>query len=344
MIHTAFLGDIVLASALLRTLRARNPQATIRFITTEIGREVLTPNPWNIEIEVFAKRGQDQGTVALFRRIRALRAWGPQLVLNLHRYFRSSLLALGSGAADRRGFKDAPLAFLQSLTVDRSQFEYESARYLALLGEAKPEELLPELFSDTASESAADALLAELKGAKFLAIAPSSVWATKRWLPERFAAVARKAWRDQGIRSVILGADTDTDRDVAGRVEYYFTHTPGQTKQLEGLPLNLSGKTSLGVMKAVLGRAKALLANDSAPLHMGIARGIPVVGVFGPTTKELGFFPLAPEGQAAAVEVPLYCRPCGQHGHERCPEAHFRCMKELEVGPVWRELARHLCE
>jgi heptosyltransferase-2 len=110
------------------------------------------------------------------------------------------------------------------------------------------------------------------------------------------------------------------------------------------LPLNLAGKTSIGSMKAVLEGAKFVVANDTAPLHVAIAMGVPVVGVFGPTTKEIGFFPNAPEGMASVVEVNgLSCRPCGLHGHHKCPLGHFKCMLELTPEAVMVEVEKFLC-
>jgi heptosyltransferase-2 len=111
-----------------------------------------------------------------------------------------------------------------------------------------------------------------------------------------------------------------------------------------GTVLDLAGKTGLGALKSVLSRAKLVVANDSAPLHVAIAMGVPVVGVFGPTTKALGFFPMAPEGMAATAEVAgLVCRPCGLHGHHACPQGHFRCMLELSPETVLKEAETLLC-
>jgi heptosyltransferase-2 len=60
---------------------------------------------------------------------------------------------------------------------------------------------------------------------------------------------------------------------------------------------------------------------------MGAALGKRVVAIFGPTTVELGFFPFRAHDRI--VEKPLSCRPCSYHGSEKCPEVHFRCMREI---------------
>jgi heptosyltransferase-2 len=103
--------------------------------------------------------------------------------------------------------------------------------------------------------------------------------------------------------------------------------------------------TSLGALKSVLSRARLVVANDSAPLHIAIAMGATVVGIFGPTTKELGFFPKAPPGKSATAELAeLNCRPCGLHGHNACPLGHFRCMLDLKPEAVLKEAESLLCQ
>lgn len=342
VIQTAFLGDIVLASGLLRTLRARHPEARIRFLTTPAGKAVLTPNPWNIELIAYDKRGADSGWKGFTRILRELRAQPIAEAYCLHRYLRSSILARLS-ARRVHGFREAAGAFLYARKVARKHYTFEAERYLALLGKYERDEAVPELFFSEADRVRGEELLAELKGEPFLALAPSSAWATKRWQPEKFAAVARWAWKNFGLRTVVVGGTELADRNVAGQVVYHFVHKPGGQKELTGIPLDLAGKTDLGALKYVLSRAKAVVANDSAPLHIAIAMGRPVVGVFGPTTKELGFFPYGKAGATEVAEIALHCRPCGKHGHNVCPEAHFRCMVDLPATLVQAKLEPFLC-
>jgi heptosyltransferase-2 len=70
-----------------------------------------------------------------------------------------------------------------------------------------------------------------------------------------------------------------------------------------------------------------VITNDTGMLHMTQAVGIPVVAVFGPTTKELGFFPLPTKSKIA--EADIKCRPCTQKGLNSCPKTHFNCMKHV---------------
>ena len=342
VIQTAFLGDIVLATGLLRTLRLRNPEARIVFLTTPVGSELVAKNSWDLELITFDKRGKDSGWAGFRRILAQVRGIGFDEVFSLHRYPRSTLLAFLSGAKRIYGFREALGSFFFTHRVSRADHSFESERNLALLGQHSRDDLIPELFTTKEDEENGDQLLAELDGQPFLALAPSSAWATKRWPVERFAELAHWAWVEKGIRSVILAGPSTEEVNLAGMLVHHFVHISGRLKQLEGIPLNLGGRTSLGSMKRVLARAKAVVANDSAPLHIATAMGKPVVGIYGPTSKDLGFFPLGREGSTEVAEVDLYCRPCGKHGHNVCPEAHFRCMRELSSRIVKGKLERFL--
>jgi heptosyltransferase II len=83
----------------------------------------------------------------------------------------------------------------------------------------------------------------------------------------------------------------------------------------------------------LLGRAKLLVTNDSAPQHLASAMGTPTIAIFGPTVEEFGFGPLAPNSISLGLDA-LACRPCHHHGPPRCPLGHWRCMRELGVDAV----------
>jgi heptosyltransferase-2 len=92
--------------------------------------------------------------------------------------------------------------------------------------------------------------------------------------------------------------------------------------------VDLAGKLSLMGSAALLGKAKMVLTNDTGMLHMAQAMKAPVVAIYGPTTRELGFFPLTENSRVA--EIDISCRPCTQKGLHSCPRKHFRCMKDLK--------------
>jgi heptosyltransferase-2 len=343
VVQTAFLGDIVLTTAFLHSLRALLPKAEIFFVTTPLGVEVLKPNSWDIELIPFDKRRSEKGPRGLLKKIRQLRRLKPELVFSLHRSFRSTILATSLGAETTLGFREAAASFLFTNTVSRKRAEQEGEKNALLLREAFPREEIrenppttePLLFLAKEEEKQAEALFSPFgKETDFVAFAASSVWATKRWPAERFGELALLVWRKYHLRTVIVGGAGAEDRKVSADVVDTFRGLANDG-ELGFAPLDLSGKTNMGTLKAVLAKAKLVVANDSAPLHIATALQVPVVGIFGPTTKSLGFFPHAGDERSAVVEKKsLSCRPCGKHGHKKCPLVHVRCMLEIEPTAV----------
>jgi heptosyltransferase II len=314
-IQTAFIGDIVLTTSFLANLRRLAPNAEICFLTTPVGARVLEGNRLNVQCIPYDKRGADAGVGGFLKIVKKLRGYGPELVFCLHRSLRSSLIAKASGGKVY-AFHDGVGACFLHHQVRRPERVFEAeknhAMLLAWAGEgARNLPLYPVLSLGEAEKDEAEKLLAGF--GPFVALAPSSVWATKRWPAERFAKLAEMLWEKRGLRAVIVGGNEKADLEVGACIEDYFRQKGSNAAR----PLNLIGKTGLGGLKAVLCRATLLVANDTAPLHIGIALGVPVVGVFGPTTRELGFFPLAPKGKSGVAEhAALECRPCGLHGHQ----------------------------
>ena len=151
---------------------------------------------------------------------------------------------------------------------------------------------------------------------------PGSVWPTKRWFPERYAALAARLVKEASATVVLLGGPGD--KALAASVA---------AAAGVGL-LDWTGKTTLPELLALTSKLDLLVTNDSGPMHVAAAHGVPVLAIFGPTTKELGFFPYG-DGHAV-LEADLACRPCGLHGAKECPEGHFLCMKLITVDQAHR--------
>lgn len=342
VIQTAFLGDIVLTSGFLRELRKLCPDSRITLLTTPIGAEVLQPNSWNIDFLVYDKKGKQRGFSALMQKLAEVRARKPDLVFCLHRSVRSGVIARWSGAKEIWGFKEAAARLFYTHKVSRKDSVYEAEKNRRMLekyfqcsgAEISP---YPELFCTDEEKAIAHGLVGDVE---YVVIAPSSVWATKRWPADRFGTLAAKIEKDFGLPLVIVSGADREDRNVVNALEQSYIASGGATSML----VNLAGKTSLGVLKAVLARAKFVICNDSAPLHLAIAVGRPGLAIFGPTVKSQGFFPFVADNTWSVVENKgLDCRPCGEHGHQRCPKTHFRCMLDLPVSMVF-DRVKSLCQ
>jgi heptosyltransferase-2 len=158
---------------------------------------------------------------------------------------------------------------------------------------------------------------------RFVALAPGSIWGTKRWsyYVELAAALERP--------SVILGGGEDVS--LANSI---VASAPGKA-------VSAAGALSLRGSAALIQRAAVLVTNDSAPLHLATAVGTPIVALFGPTVPEFGFGPRRP-GDVALGMADLPCRPCSKHGPQTCPLGHHRCMRDLSVETVRKAVAAML--
>jgi len=188
---------------------------------------------------------------------------------------------------------------------------------LALADEA-PGAYPPHLRPTTADERAAAAVVT---GA-FVALAPGSIWGSKRW--PYYPELARQL-ADHATVVVVGGQD-----DVGLGEEIQRAAAGGNGRQRV---VNACGRLTLRESAALIGRASALVTNDSAPLHLATAMGTPIIALFGPTVTEFGFGPLHAGDVGLGVDE-LQCRPCSLHGPPQCPLGHHRCMRELTVEAV----------
>lgn len=353
IIQTAFLGDLILLSSLFRLLRMRLPEAEISAVLSPLGQELFQNNAWNVEVIPFDKRGADRGPLGLWRFSRKLKARNFDWCLSLHRYARSSLLAYLSGAKQVYGYREAPFSFLFTNSVDRSAQVFEAEKNLAVLQsalqqnemdpvQAKLSDLYPELRIQTGDIEAAREVLPGGTHSSYVVISPSSAWTTKRWPVERFAKIAKQLY-EQGRNVVLVGGSSEEDQIVATELTDLLATEIRANGSRQNWLKNLMGRTSIAALRGIIAESKLVLCNDSAPMHLACAFNRPCISIFGPTTKDLGFFPLSKDAPCEVIERRLQCRPCGLHGHKNCPLDHFRCMLEIEVPLVMRTVESVLC-
>lgn len=313
VIQTAFLGDVVLTTPLLSVLAER--YGPVDVLTTPAAASLLETHPAVRAVIRYDKHAADKGWRGIRRLASELRARRYSAVYLPHRSLRSATLALLSGAGERVGFADSAAAITYTRRVLRPREGHEVERLLALAGPAVGP--APVGLGLTAEDhAAADGwLAAQGVSPRFVALAPGSIWGTKRWpyFPQLATVLDRPC-------VIVGGAD---DVSLADAIVAAAPHRA----------VSAAGMLGLRASAALIQRAAVLVTNDSAPLHLATAVGTPVVALFGPTVPEFGFGPRRP-GDLALGHTGLACRPCSRHGPERCPLGHHRCMKELAVETV----------
>jgi heptosyltransferase II len=315
VIQTSFLGDTVLTTPLLAQLANRGP---VDVVTTPASAALLANHPAVRAVIVYDKRGGDRGIRGLLRLARRLRASRYDVALLAQGSWRSAVLTLLAGIPSRIGFTSSAGRWLYTKRVPYRDDLHHAARLLMLARpngrEPLPEELRPTLAPGNAERSAVNALLAQhavQPGQALVALAPGSVWATKRWpyYPELARLLASRA------RLVVIGSGADAPFAQA-------------ILAAEPSAIDATGRLSLLASAELIGRCGVVVTNDSAPLHLASAMGTPTVAIFGPTVPGFGFGPLSPRASVVGRDT-LPCRPCDRHGPQRCPLGHHRCMRDI---------------
>ncbi|MHB1048842.1 MAG: lipopolysaccharide heptosyltransferase II [Bacteroidota bacterium] len=325
--QTAFLGDVILTLPMIQALKRAIPKAMIDVVTTPAASPLLV-HPDISAVIPYDKRKTQRGFGGMLSLARQLRSRRYDIAIVPHRSFRSALVVALSGIPIRIGFSSAAGKFLYTHIVQYEKHRHEIERNVHLLSALDipvTAKELPSLYPDESAVRTVRKFLFEREipdDRTLIAVAPGSVWNTKRWLAERYAELSRML-AERGCEVVIIGGREDAELGRA-IVE------AGKHKQIH----DATGKLTLPESAALIGRCSVLVTNDSAPLHLGVAMRTPVVAIFGATIPEFGF---APYGERdVVIETPgLHCRPCGIHGGKTCPTGTFDCMKRIETQMVY---------
>ncbi|HAM36796.1 MAG TPA: lipopolysaccharide heptosyltransferase II [Elusimicrobia bacterium] len=326
ILQSAFLGDSLLTLPLARDLKGILPGCRITVLTLPKSATLFQNASYVDEVIIDDKRGAHQGLSGMWRLAKHLKSRGFDLALIPHRSLRSALLAYLAAVPRRIGFASSAGRALLTDAVPFTWLMHDLERNLALLQPLKPDiRTRPDesiyVDRDHGATEAINLRLAQAgvsAQARIIGVHPGSAWPTKRWLPRRFGELCRRL-RDEGFQVVLVGGEND--RELCGRIS-----------QASGA-LDWAGRTDLVELKAVMGRMALFVTNDSGPMHMATALGIPTLAIFGPTTRELGFFPYGSGHRV--LEAELACRPCSLHGTRTCPAGHFLCMRLITTDMVF---------
>ncbi|HJQ11363.1 MAG TPA: lipopolysaccharide heptosyltransferase II [Gemmatimonadaceae bacterium] len=320
VIQTSFLGDVILTTPLIAQLAARGP---VDVLVTPQGATALANNPDIRTIIRYDKRSTYGSALGLWQTIKGIRSHRPYDAAYLAQgSFRSGLLAMLTGAKERIGFTSSTGRVLYTKQIAYRPDHHHAQRLWSLAmpqaaDTATREQIRPRLYPSDEERAQVDRLIRKngLSPQPFVALAPGSAWGTKRW--PYYVDLAKRLADDFRIAIIGSNADSDTAREIASVVP-------------PDCVIDGAGSLSLLASAELIGRAQAIVTNDSAPQHLASAMGTPTLSIFGPTVPEFGFGPLA-ERNIAAGHNGLSCRPCHRHGPQRCPLGHWRCMRELSA-------------
>lgn len=315
IIRLSAIGDIVLTSPVVRSLRGCFPGAEIHFLTKAVFTPLLLHNPHINRVIGF------EGGIG--ETVRLLKAEGYDLVIDLHRNLRSRLIKARLRVPSvtyskdrwavwrhvRLGMGDLP----QVHTVDRY------ARVLKQLG-CRLDGKGAEVFLPDEARALATQVIGRHFGERPIAVVLGGTHFTKRWPREYFPELLNRL----GQAVLLLGGQAE--KEDADWIE----------TQLQVPVLNAAAQYDLLLSAALMERSAWVLTHDTGLMHIAVALGLRTVSIWGNTVPELGFAPYKPTFSLIIENKELDCRPCTKLGYDRCPKGHFRCMRDLTPERVLR--------
>ena len=328
IIRFSSIGDIILATPLLRALRSRFPQARLDFVTKREFGELLDQNPRLDRLYLYDTQSGIRGLSALARKLRNNRY---DLCIDLHKNLRSRHLRLLLRAPKVISYSKQLL--IRTLLVKTGLNFYKKPllqipeRYMQQLAPfgVEPDGKGPEVFPTDQQYATVRKLFNEEQveaQETLIGLGPIAAHPLKQWPLEKFSELGRRLIHQYQARILIFGAPSERQ---AG--ETLARQLPDNSS------LMLCGRLSLLEFAAALKSCALFIGNDSSSVHMASAMQTPLVAIFGPTTEELGFYPYRARSQV--VSAPLPCRPCTHTGKGRCKiKEQHACMKRISVEQV----------
>jgi len=325
VVGPSWVGDMVMAQALYRLLRQRNPAVEIDVVAPTWSLPVLARMP---EVAHGIELAVAHGELALGRRRKLaleLRSRGYSRAIVLPRSVKAALVPWLARIPRRTGFRGE---YRYGLINDMRRFDDELdqtvKRFIALghergepMPKTLPAALRPSLATDAANLERLRAVHGLPEAVPLVALMPGAEYGpAKRWPARHFGELAA-ACAQRGVTIVVLGSAKeralgDEIAAAAGRVRV----------------VNLCGATSLADVVDLLAAAEVAVSNDSGLLHVAAAAGAPVVAIYGSSSPE---FTPPLTATAAIVWQQLSCSPCFAR---ECPLGHLNCLKELPVARV----------
>lgn len=336
IVRLSAIGDCLHAIPVLVSLRKALPDAWIGWALEKGPHSLLQGHPMVDRFHVYPRHVFKKKEGSLWSRLRLLGAFrrelretGYDVAIDLQGLTKSGLVAWWSGARKRVGFRGEDSRELNCLLTNHRVKVPDHAvhvvdRNLSLLkaleiaGPTEAEWVMP----DYASEQAEMAAFLESCGVgqrsseEYAVVNPGATWETKRWSPDGFGEVARGLVQKRG-QSVIVTWAGDEERAAAERiVEIASSETSGKTDKGAWL----APPTDLRQLMSIMSRAALFVGNDTGPLHMAVAMGIPCVAVFGASDHKRN----GPYGNGHRVLAPgPECQPCWK---TKCARDDLACL------------------
>ena len=346
VINLMHLGDLMLVTPALHALRKNFPTAHLALLADKKLADLVQYNKNLDDCILIDKKGVDDHLPSFIKFIFKLRAEKFDLVINLHRNERASALAAFSGAKKIVGYSKPLFSWLFTKTMPnpsiarhikhglrteyipgsqhqvRSHFDVlQQACGVEKIFDNGLEMWIPDEIAREATKIFRDNFA---DGVKVVAFNIGASWLTKRW-PDSYFAECADTLLERGYGVAFLGGPMDTEI-VSGCVAKMMHRDSDRLKIF-------TGKFSLAIVAGFLDNCALFLTTDSGPMHIGVARNIPIVTMFGASPVP-GFYPY--DAKDVLIKSPEPCHPCGMHICPKTGDDNLACMKKISVAVVMK--------
>lgn len=314
IIRLSSLGDILLTTPLLRSIKNSYPHILIDFILREEYQDLLKLNPHINKILTYTNHKFEKQIL-----LNNIISQDYQLAVDLQNNVRSKeitrVLNCNVIKFNKQDFQKFLLVHFKINKL--SGTPPIPVRYANTIPGFQLDEKGLEFFTNNESDSRLNS------GKTFIGLCPGARHFTKRW-PEEYFVQLGKLLTDSGYSVVLFGGSDDGSICV------------NIARQIDD-SLNLCSSNNVLQTAADMKKCKAVICNDSGLMHLAAAVNVPVVALFGSTVKEFGFFPY--NAKCVVLENhSIDCRPCTHIGKSKCPEKHFKCMLDILPEEVFIKL------
>ncbi len=315
IIQTAFIGDAILTLPMIQKLKEFFPSSLIHVIAIPSTAEIFLSSPVVNDVLVIDKKGKHKSLLSLIRFINTIKQNGYTKIYSPHRSFRSSFIVLMLGAKESYGFSNSSFKTVYKKTAEYVPSHHEVRRNLDLIGFDSNEDswkMLPQIKPSEIAVEKVSRFISSLKNdKKFVAIAPGSVWNTKVYPKEYFEKLI-EYFIGKNFYTLLIGGEKD--KVICEEFEQKFW----------GNASSAAGSFSITETIELLKHVELLVSNDSSPSHMAMCADIPAITIYCSTVPRFGFFPYNNKSKFISYDN-LNCKPCGIHGHKKCPVNTFDC-------------------
>jgi heptosyltransferase II len=324
---TNWIGDAVMTTPAVRDIRKNFPHAKISMLAKPWVAPIFENSPYVDNILSYDAGARHKGFLGKFRLAGDLKAYKFDAVILLQNAFEAAFITCLAGIPNRIGYStDGRRALLTHAAKLRPETKkkHQTKYYQEILTAFGLKVFDTTLYLEPGQKNLhrADKFLNQNSLSRdkrlLVGISPGAMYGpAKQWFPERFARLSDLIHDQYKADILIFGGPGD--KQVGESI----------SQIMRNKPINLAGKTDLGLAMALIKKCHLFITNDSGLMHVGAALDIPLIAIFGSTNPET----TGPAGsRSRVIRIPIKCSPCLK---PECPYKHFKCMEQINVKMVF---------